>query len=97
MNLDISNLEGNIGAESVDNWVQKMESYYSPNQLSKDENITITSLKMSTFMHWWWENLSTKKEKDEEPLDTSEKFVKCIWKEVYLHKYIEKNIRSGNS
>ena len=27
MNLDIPNLEGNIDVESIDNWVQKNESY----------------------------------------------------------------------
>ena len=27
MNLDIPNLEGNIDAESIDNWVQQLESY----------------------------------------------------------------------
>ena len=51
MNLDILNVEGKIDAESVDNWVQQLESYYVVNQLSKAENITIASLKMSTFIH----------------------------------------------
>ena len=63
MNLDIPNLEGNIDAESVDNWVQQLESYYMVNQLYKVEDITIASLKMSTFVQCWWENLSTKMEK----------------------------------
>ena len=67
MNLDISNLEGKIYVESVGNWVQQLESYYSVNQLSKAENITIASLKMSTSVHYWWENLSTKMEKKATP------------------------------
>ena len=67
MNLDIPNLEGNIDMESVDNWVQQMESYYAMNQLFKAEKITIASLKMSTYVHCWWENLSTKMEKMKTP------------------------------
>ena len=61
MNMDIPNLEGNIDTESVNNWVQKLESYYVVNQLFEVENITIASLKMSTFIYW--ENLSTNMEK----------------------------------
>ena len=75
MNLDILNLEGNIDADSVDNWVQQLEPYYTLNQLSEAEKITITSLKMSTFVHCWWENLSTKMEKEEDPIDTWVKLV----------------------
>ena len=67
MNLDIPNLKNNIDAESVDNWVQQLESYYFVNQLSKNENITIASLNMLTSMHCWWENLSTKMEREEGP------------------------------
>ena len=63
MNMDIPNLEDDIDAESVDNWVQQLEYYYTVNQLFEVENITIVSLKMSTFVHCWWENLSIKMEK----------------------------------
>ena len=63
MNLDIPNFEGKIDAESVDNWVQQLESYYAVNQLSEAKNITIASFKMSNFVHCWWDNLSTKMEK----------------------------------
>ena len=63
MNLDIPNLEGNIDIESIDNWVQQLDYYYVVNQLSEAEKITIASLKMLTFIHCWWENLSTKMEK----------------------------------
>ena len=48
MNLDIPNLDGKIDAESVENWVQQLESYYTVNQLSEVEKITIASLNMST-------------------------------------------------
>ena len=51
MNLYIPNLEGKIAMESVDNWVQQLESYYSMNHLSEVENITSASLKMSTSLH----------------------------------------------
>ena len=44
MNLDILNLEENIHAESVDNWVKQLESYYYVNQILEAENITISSL-----------------------------------------------------
>ena len=53
MNLDIPNIEGNIDTESVDNWVQQLESYYSMNQLSEDEKITIASLKMLTSVRFF--------------------------------------------
>ena len=52
MNLDISNLEGKIDAEFVENWIQQLESYYAVNQLSEEEKITIASLKMSTSVHY---------------------------------------------
>ena len=35
MDIDISNLKGNIDMESVDNWVQQLESYYVVNKLSE--------------------------------------------------------------
>ena len=60
MNLDIPNLEGKVDVESIDNWVHQLESYYSVHQLSKVENITIPSLKISTSVHCWWDNLLTK-------------------------------------
>ena len=63
MNLDIPNLVGKIDVESVDNWVQQLEYYYAVNKLSEAEKITIVSLKMSTSVHCWWENLSKKMEK----------------------------------
>ena len=83
MNLDIPNLEGNIDAESVDNWVQQLESYYSMNQLSKAKNITIVSLNMSTYVHCWWEKLSTKMEKDGDPIKKLDKFFEYIQKDFY--------------
>ena len=73
MNMDTPNIEGNIGVESVDNWVQQLESYYYVNQLLEIENITIASLKMSTYVHCWWDNLSTKMEQEGDPIDMWEK------------------------
>ena len=78
MNLDILNLEGNIDEESVGNWVQQLESYYSMNQLFEIEKITIASLKMSTSEHFLWENLSANMEKEGDPIDTRVKFVKYV-------------------
>ena len=93
MNLDILNLEGNIDVESIDNWVQQLESYYSMSQLSEAEKVTIASLKMSTSFHCWWENISTKMKKDKDPIDTWEKFVKYVQKDFYLAKYIEQQYK----
>ena len=42
------------------------------------KNIIIASLKMSTSVHCWWENLSIKMEKDEDPIDTWVKFVEYV-------------------
>ena len=78
MNLDILNIEGNIDMEYVDNWVQQLESYYAMNQLFKAENITISSLKMSTSVHYWWENLSTKMEKEGDRIDTWVNFFEYV-------------------
>ena len=89
MNLDIPNLEGNIDVESVDNWVQQLEYYYVVNQLSEVEMINIASLKMSTFVHWWWENLSTKMEKEGDPIERWVKFVEYVQNEFYPPKYLE--------
>ena len=63
------------------------------NQLSEVENITIASLKMSTSVHCWWENLSTNMEKEEDPIDTWVKFVKYVWKEFYPPKYLEQQYK----
>ena len=89
MNMDIPNLDKKIDTESVDDWVQQLESYYSVNQLSEAENITIASLKMSTFVHSWWGNLSTNMEKEDDPINTWVKFVEYVQKDFYLPKYLE--------
>ena len=89
MNLDIPNIEGKIDAESIDNWVKQLESYYSMNHLLEAVNITIISLKMSTSVHCWWENLSTNMERERYPIDTWDKFFEYIQKEFYPPKYIE--------
>ena len=89
MNLDIPNLEGNIGMASIDNWVQQLESYYSVNQLSEAKKITIASLNMSTSVHCGWENLSTKMEKEGNPIDTWVKFIEYVQKDFYPPKYLE--------
>ena len=78
MNLDIPNLEDNICMESIDNWVQQLESYYAVNQLSEAVKITIASLKMSTSVHCWLENISTNMGKEDSPIDTWEKFVEYV-------------------
>ena len=93
MNLYIPNLEDNIDIESIDNWVQQLEFYYAVNQLSKAKKITIASLKMSTFIHCWWENFSTKMEKEEDPIDTWVKFVEYVQKKFYLPKYLEQQYK----
>ena len=89
MNLDIPNLEGNIDVESVNNWVQQLESHYSVNQLSEAEKITIASLEMTTSVHCWLENLLTKMEQEGDPIDTWDKIVSYVRKESYPPKYIE--------
>ena len=78
MNIDIPNLEENIDVEFVENWVQLLEFYFAVNQLSEAENITIVSLNMSSFVRYWWDNLWTKMEKEEEPLYTWVKFVEYV-------------------
>ena len=97
MNLDIPKIEGNIDAEFVDNWVQQLESYYAVNQLSESEKITIVSLKMSTSVHFWWENLSTKMEKEKEPIDTWVKIFEYVRKDFYLPKYLEHQWKKSQS
>ena len=83
------NLEGKINAESVENWVQQLESYYAVNQISEAENITIASLKISTSVHCWRENLSKKMEKEDDPIETWVKFVEYVQNEFYPPKYLE--------
>ena len=78
MNLNISNLEGKINMESVNNWVQQLEYFYVVNRLFEAENITISSLKMSTSVHCRRKNLSTKMKKEEDPIDTWVKFFEYI-------------------
>ena len=78
MNMHIPNLEGNIDVESVNNWVQQLESYYSVNQISKVENITIASLNMSTSIYCWLDNLSTMMKKEGDPIDTWVNFFEYV-------------------
>ena len=63
------------------------------NQLFEAENIIIAALKMSTSVHCWWENLSTKMEKEGDPIDTWVKFVEYVRKEFYPPKYIEQQYK----
>ena len=60
MNLDIVNLEGNIDVEYVDKLIQKLETYFCVNQISKDEKLIIAYMNMLTSIHYWWKNISTK-------------------------------------
>ena len=76
--MDIPNLGDKIDVESVDNWVQQLESYYVVNQQFEAEKLTIASLNISTYVHYWWENLSKKMEKEEDPIDTWVKFVEYV-------------------
>ena len=91
--MNIPNLEDKIDTKFIDNWVQQLESYYVVNQLSKEKNITIASLKMSTSIHCQWENLSTNMEKEEDPIDTWVKFVEYVRKEFYPPKYLEQQYK----
>ena len=93
MNLDIPNLEGNIDVESVENWAQQLKSYYYVNQLSEVKNITIASLKMSTSLHYWWEKLSTKMEKEGNPIDTWVNCFEYVRTHFYLTKYLEQQYK----
>ena len=63
------------------------------NQLSEAEKIIVASLKMSTFVHCWWENLSTKMEKEDNYINTWVKFVEYVRKEFYLPKYLEQKYK----
>ena len=81
MKLDIPNLEGNIDEQYGDSWIQQLESYFSPNQISEAEKLTLRYLKMSTSVHCWWENLSTKSKVDNNSINTWEKFVEHVKKE----------------
>ena len=96
MNLDIPNLEGNINVESVDNWVQQLESYYSVNQLSEAKNITIAYLNMSSSVHCWWENLSKKMEKEGDPIDTWVKFIKYVRSSIHPSNLNNNTISGSN-
>ena len=93
MNLDILNLKGKIDTKSVSNWVQQLESHYFMNQLYEAKKITIASLKMSTSINYWWENLSTKMEKEGNPIDTWVNFFEYVRKEFYLTKYLEQHYK----
>ena len=50
-------------------------------------------MKMSTFVHCWWENLLTKSEEDVNLVDTWEKFVECVLKDFYPPKYMEQQYK----
>ena len=61
--------------------------------MSEAEKITIASLKMSTFVHCWWENLLKKMEWEDDPIDTWDKFFENIQKDFYPTNYIEQQYK----
>lgn len=45
VNFDIPTFQGTIDADVIDDWVSKLERYFSVNQFSDEEKITFTLLK----------------------------------------------------
>ena len=48
VNFDILNFEGKVDAEAIDNWLSKLERYFSVNNFLAAEKITVSLLKAET-------------------------------------------------
>ena len=89
VNFDIPNFEGKVDAEAVDNWLSKLERYFSVNKFSDAEKITFSLLKAETHVKLAWETKLANKQwefSDETYVDkkpTWGEFVEYI-KEEYL-------------
>lgn len=104
VNFDIPNFEGKVDAEAVDNWLSKLDRYFSVNNFSDAEKITFALLKAETHVKLAWETKVANKEQESVAEDdfilsldkkpTWGEFVEYI-KEAYLpediyeQKYIE--------
>jgi hypothetical protein len=64
VNFDIPVFEGQIDAEALDKWLNKLEGYFFVHKFFDKEKITFTLLKdLPHVKHWWetyWEQSSTK-------------------------------------
>ena len=104
VNFDIPNFEGKVDAKAVDNWLEKLERYFSINNFLDAEKITFSLLKAKTHVKLAWETKFIDKEhelSDEIGLEiylykkpTWEEFVEYIneaylVEDVYEQKYIE--------
>jgi hypothetical protein len=80
--------EGQIDANVVDIWLNRLEGYFSVHNFSNRENITFALLKAIPHVKDWWETFYEKKETKEPSLFTvpltQESFRDAIKEQYYL-------------
>ena len=64
MNSDIPNFEGKVDVDAVDNWLSKLEWYFSPNNFFTIEKITFSLLKAENHIKLAWETRVLNKESE---------------------------------
>ena len=88
VNFDIPLFEGNINADSLDNWLNVLEGYFSVHNFSDREKITFALLKaVPHVQNWWgtnWEQNSSDESGMFEENPTWASFIDVI-KEQYYH------------
>jgi hypothetical protein len=62
INFDIPIFEGQIDADSIDKWLNLLEGYFFSHNISDQENITFSLLKVVPHVKYWWETFYEKKE-----------------------------------
>ena len=58
MKLKIPNLQGKVDADAPYIQIRQLESYFIANDLIDGDKVTIATLKMSTIVHYWQDNLN---------------------------------------
>ena len=64
VNFDIPNFEGKVDSKAVDNWLSKLDRYFSVNNFSDAEKITFSLLKAKTHVKLAWETKVANKEQE---------------------------------
>ena len=65
VNFDIPLFEGNIDADSLDNWLNILEGYFSVHNFFDREKITFALLKVVPHVQNWWGTYYEKNSSDE--------------------------------
>ena len=89
VNFDIPNFEGKVDPDAIDNWLSKLEQYFSINNFLDVEKITFSLLKAENHIKLAWETRVLNKESEAgvglEILSDNKPYHKCkSWTRVWV-------------